>query len=138
MQERLISFCEKDTIQSGKRFGEILKENDCVSINGNLGSGKTHFIKGICLGLECDSVALSPTFSLMNKYSGKSTIYHFDFYRIKNESELYDIGFDEYLSMNGIILIEWADLFEQLLPENYYRVQINYLDENKREILIKK
>lgn len=136
---KFISKSPEETFEIAKKFSSELKQGDIVALIGSLGSGKTIFVKGICDGLSAQQNPLSPTFSIINEYRGKFVIYHFDFYRIKNLEELYDIGFEDYFNNDGICLIEWADLFEEILPEEYIRVTIEFGEiENKRKIIIEK
>ncbi len=126
-----------ETLKIARDFSSKLKNGDVVALIGNLGTGKTIFVKGICEGLKANQNPLSPTFSIINEYLGKFKIYHFDFYRIKDIEELYDIGYEDYFNNDGICLIEWADLFENLLPENHYRVLIDFGEnDSQRKITI--
>lgn len=132
-----ISNSPEETFQIARNFSLELKPGDIVALKGNLGSGKTVFVKGICEGLEANENPLSPTFSIINEYYGKYKIYHFDFYRIKDIEELYDIGYEDYFNDKSICLIEWADLFEEILPDNYILVSIEFGEtENQRIITI--
>ena len=127
-----------ETKELATRFASQLKPGDIVAFVGNLGTGKTFFIKKIAKRFGVDEVT-SPTFSIVNTYDGNVKINHFDFYRIKKEGELYDIGFEEYLNdSSAITFIEWADMFEEILPQNIYRVEILYQGESKRKIKISK
>lgn len=101
-----ISNSEQETIEIGYQLGENLKPNDIVALYGDLGAGKTAFVRGICAAFEAENVH-SPTFSLVNEYQGSLTIYHFDAYRIDSDA-WFDLGFDEYLYADGICVIEWA------------------------------
>lgn len=132
-----ISNSTEETIELGRKFSRELKTNDCVILEGELGSGKTHFIKGICKGFNINTDVISPTFSIINVYKGDQNIFHFDFYRIKNIDELYEIGFYEYLDSGGIVLIEWGYLFKEILPNEHILVQLSYISETKRRITIK-
>jgi tRNA threonylcarbamoyladenosine biosynthesis protein TsaE len=119
-------------------FAEVLTFGDIILLNGNLGSGKTTFIKFIC---ECFNVSFvsSPSFAIVNEYQSKYKIYHFDFYRVKKAEELYDIGFADYLNdSETIIFIEWADLFPEILPKKVYSVEIEMMSDNSRKIRINK
>ncbi|MBN4066136.1 tRNA (adenosine(37)-N6)-threonylcarbamoyltransferase complex ATPase subunit type 1 TsaE, partial [Candidatus Amoebophilus asiaticus] len=91
---------------------------------GELGVGKTTFIKAICSKLGVTDLVNSPTFAIVNEYQGEEPIYHLDFYRIKNENEVYDIGFEEYLKNGYYCFIEWPSRINNLLPENAVRVYI--------------
>lgn len=127
---------ESETAKVAESFSIILKAGEVVCLNGNLGSGKTFFVKKICDCFEIEA-ASSPSFAIVNEYLGKVKIVHLDFYRIKKIEELYDIGFDEYLSSGeSIVFIEWAELFPDVLPKNFYNVDIKIIDDQKREIKI--
>ncbi|MGK9368923.1 tRNA (adenosine(37)-N6)-threonylcarbamoyltransferase complex ATPase subunit type 1 TsaE [Melioribacter sp. Ez-97] len=122
---------EAETCAVAKEFIEILAPRSIVALKGNLGAGKTFFVNCICNYLGIDKTS-SPSFSLVNIYEGKHRIYHFDFYRIKKLEELYDIGFEDYLNdENAIVFIEWADLWNEILPENYFVVELNYFPEKE-------
>ncbi|MCX8057127.1 MAG: tRNA (adenosine(37)-N6)-threonylcarbamoyltransferase complex ATPase subunit type 1 TsaE [Ignavibacteria bacterium] len=136
-RKEFISNSTEETLIIAKNFSEELKPGDIVALNGNLGSGKTIFVKGICEGLGAKQNPLSPTFSIINEYNGKYVIYHFDFYRIKDIEELYDIGYEDYFNDQSICLIEWANLFAEILPENHIEVNIEFGEsENQRRIVI--
>lgn len=128
---------EHDTEKAADAFSKVLKEGDIVLLNGNLGSGKTFFVKHLCRTFGIDNVT-SPTFSIVNEYYGKIKIYHFDFYRINKLVELEDIGFDEYIDdAESIIFIEWADMFPEILPaKNIYRANFIKKGNEEREISI--
>lgn len=100
---------------------------------GDMGAGKTTFIKNFCKHLGVDDVVSSPTYSIVNEYeSPKGSVFHFDFYRIKDIREAYDLGYEEYFYGGGICLIEWPERVEELLPEKHIKIEINVLDENRR------
>jgi len=106
---------------------------------GDMGAGKTTFIKVIAKALGVKELVSSPTFSIVNEYEGKGNIfYHFDFYRIKNLQEAYDIGYEEYFFSGNTCFIEWPEKVEELLPEHYIKVEINMLSENERVLSINK
>lgn len=115
-----------DTIKLGNVLGSVLEAGDVVCLNGDLGAGKTLLSKSIAegMGIEPEDVT-SPTFAIMNIYdSGSIPIYHFDWYRLNDVDELYDIGYEEYLDSDGVCIIEWADLFKEELPEGYLDINI--------------
>lgn len=134
----MLSRSEDETRKFGSKFAERLKGNEIVPVYGELGAGKTQFIKGICLHFGVKQVVNSPTFIIVNEYSSEKIerIFHFDLYRIKTLDELYDIGFDDYLNSGGLMLIEWPELIEQILPANAVKVFIagKNSEENIREI----
>ncbi len=133
-----VSDSEEATGEIAKQFATVLSEGDIVLLNGNLGSGKTFFVKQLCSALGIEGVT-SPTFSIVNEYYGKLKIYHFDFYRVNNFRELEDIGFEEYFDDGeAVILIEWADMFPEAFPaKNIYRIDFKKSDAEIREISIK-
>ncbi|NLT71337.1 MAG: tRNA (adenosine(37)-N6)-threonylcarbamoyltransferase complex ATPase subunit type 1 TsaE [Verrucomicrobiaceae bacterium] len=107
-----------EMIEAGKRYGTGLRAGDVVALNGDLGAGKTHFCKGLVVGLDAREEVTSPTFSLVQEYlSGRVPIYHFDFYRLESVGELISLGWDDYLDEGGIILAEWADKFPEAFPD---------------------
>ena len=129
---------EDETITLGVEFAKRLAIKSVVALFGDLGTGKTRFIKGVCKGLGVQEHVASPTFTLLNEYTGRETnVFHFDFYRIKTISELDEIGFDEYLYGDGVCLIEWADRVKALLPSNRVDVFLKLGEnENTREITV--
>ena len=142
--EKYITNSEEETIELGRKFAERLSPGDVVAINGDLGSGKTEFIKGICDYFNVGEMVNSPTFTIMNHYIGsldgqEVNIFHIDLYRIENEKELAEIGFDECVnSPEYIKLIEWPEKAGNRIDNWNYKVVIktDENDENKREIEI--
>lgn len=128
----------EETKKLGKAFSQFLKEGDIVTLDGDLGAGKTVFVQGVAEGLEVDDYVSSPTFTIMNVYEGKITIFHFDAYRIGDPEEMTAIGFEEFIYSGGVSLIEWGKIVSPLLPENIIAVEIRRSDTNpdKRDILI--
>ena len=121
----VVSQCEKDTFELGKKLGENCKPGDIILLNGDLGVGKTVFTKGFGKGLSIDEPICSPTFTIMQIYeSGRLPLYHFDVYRIGDVEEMDEVGFDEYVSGEGVSLIEWANLIEEILPDHYQKITI--------------
>jgi len=104
-----------------------------IAFKGDMGAGKTTFIKVLCKELGVEDVVTSPTFSIVNEYAaGAETVYHFDFYRIKNLQEAYDIGYEEYFYSGDVCLIEWPERIEELLPQQHIEVTITAIDADKR------
>lgn len=115
----------KDTISLGKKLGEILKSGDIICLLGDLGTGKTHFVKGIAEGLDIVDNITSPTFSIVNEYhSGRLNLYHFDVYRVNDPDEIEAIGFDEYIFSDAVSIIEWSNYIEELIPEEHIEINI--------------
>lgn len=129
---------EWETLTLAQEFVNALIPGDIVCLNGNLGSGKTFFVKGICTVLGIDT-ATSPSFAIVNEYGRGQKIIHFDFYRIKKTEELYDIGFEDYLlDADSIVFIEWANMYPEVLPKRFYLVEFTIINQEKREIRITK
>lgn len=127
---------EKETEAVAHEFARILKGGELVTLNGQLGAGKTFFIKRMLASFGITNVS-SPTFALVNQYKGKFNVNHFDFYRIAQSGELYDIGFDEYISDgNSVTLIEWADMFPEVLPHKRIDIRIEVNEDFSRNISI--
>ena len=104
-------------------------------ITGFLGSGKTTFIKQVCQYLGIDESVTSPTFSIVNEYvGGDKTVYHFDFYRLKNSQEAVNLGFDEYILSGNYCLMEWPDIIQEILPPNTVMVNIEVLENNNSRV----
>ena len=140
MGKPVVTHSASETIQLGKEFASGLQRRDVVALYGDLGSGKTQFAKGICLGLGVRHQVTSPTFTILNEYvEGRYPVYHFDFYRLRSLEELTEIGFEEYLFGDGVCLVEWADIVESRLHMNRYDVKMDLgVDENERIVHIDK
>ena len=120
------------TNKLAEELSRELRPGKIVVLNGNLGSGKTTLIKAICKQFDI-SDSTSPSFSIVNEYTGKYKIYHFDFYRLKRIEELYDIGFEDYLNdSDAIIFIEWGDLFPDIIPSKNYQISLELSTQNTR------
>lgn len=120
------------------KFIENMSNRNVYAFYGEMGAGKTTFIKAICKALGVVETVTSPTFSIVNEYnkSDGQPIYHFDFYRIKNIEEAYDFGYEDYFYSGHLCFIEWPELVECLLPETVVNVQIVIEDNKQRVILI--
>ncbi|MFC1806761.1 tRNA (adenosine(37)-N6)-threonylcarbamoyltransferase complex ATPase subunit type 1 TsaE [Candidatus Omnitrophota bacterium] len=123
----------------GRKIAGLLKPGDVLALTGDLGAGKTTFTKGIAKGLGVDNpdYVNSPTFVLVKEYAGRANLYHFDFYRINNASEVEYLSPQEYYDKGGIVVIEWAEKFKELLPDEYLHVIINIKSEKEREFKFK-
>jgi tRNA threonylcarbamoyladenosine biosynthesis protein TsaE len=134
---QLISNSIEQTIESAKLFAKELKSGDVVCLYGELGSGKTQFVKGICLALDVTEPVNSPTFIIVNEYYSPKLgkIFHFDLYRMKTASEVHDLGFSDYLNSGSLILIEWPELIDKELKD-YKKVFLEhtFVNENERKI----
>lgn len=117
------------------QFIAAIGESRVIAFYGEMGTGKTTFIQAICKHLGVTDVINSPTFAIVNEYlSSETTIYHFDFYRIKKLDEVYDMGYEEYFYGDGYCFIEWPELVESLLPDDVLRVHIKERPDGSRSI----
>lgn len=132
----LLSNSTEETINLGKCLGRILLPGMVVLLQGDLGAGKTHFTKGVALGLDITEHITSPTFTLINEYEGRIPLYHMDFYRLGEPDEALDLGLEEYFYGNGASLIEWPDKIAGYLPDEYTEISIIPLGDNERRINI--
>ncbi|HSP46663.1 MAG TPA: tRNA (adenosine(37)-N6)-threonylcarbamoyltransferase complex ATPase subunit type 1 TsaE [Clostridiaceae bacterium] len=129
----------EETMEIGRRLGELVESGTTICLTGDLGTGKTHFTKGFARGLGITDNITSPTFTLINEYAeGRLPFYHFDVYRVHDTEEILDIGYEEYVYGKGVTLIEWADLIETILPDEFIHVKIEKTDrEDQRRITIR-
>ena len=118
MKKIFTSQSEDETFSYGKELSSEFVPGDVIALVGNLGSGKTVLTKGIASGIGVNEIVNSPTFKLIGEYKSNPPLFHFDFYRIKSPKEIIDFGIEHYYSANGICIIEWADLFPNLIPKN--------------------
>ena len=129
-----ISHSPEETAHLASTIGKIIHEGTVICLDGELGVGKTLFVRALARTLGVESDVTSPTFNLMNIYEAACPIVHFDLYRIESEEELEDIGFYEYVdATEGIVLIEWAEKFPEALPEDRLEVRIDALDGEERQ-----
>lgn len=116
---------ERETYELGLKMGKEAKPGDVYTLVGDLGVGKTVFTKGLAKGLQIEEPVNSPTFTIVQIYEeGRLPFYHFDVYRIGDVEEMEEIGYEDYIYGEGVSLIEWADLIEEILPEHYTEVRI--------------
>ncbi len=129
-----------ETIEFGQRLGSQLRGGEVIAVCGSLGSGKTHLIKGIAAGAGAKDHrnVNSPTFVIVNEYSGRLDIYHIDAYRLNSVSEFEMLGFDDFCYPESVVLIEWADKIEPALQAiDYIRIELEHAGETKRKIHVK-
>ncbi|MBP5195947.1 MAG: tRNA (adenosine(37)-N6)-threonylcarbamoyltransferase complex ATPase subunit type 1 TsaE [Bacteroidaceae bacterium] len=120
--------------QAAQQFISNMGNARVFAFYGNMGAGKTTFIKALCECLGVTDTVTSPTFAIVNEYEGRERVYHFDFYRIRRIEEAYDLGFEEYCYSGHLCFIEWPELIEDLLPEDAVRVNIEALADGSRRI----
>ena len=136
-----ISKNSADTKKIAAEFVKTLHEGDVICMYGDLGAGKTAFAQGLAQGLNIGEPITSPTFTIVNEYYGDLPLYHFDVYRIADPDEMYEVGYEEYVYGDGVSVIEWAELIEDILPENRYNVTIKKdmaKGEDYRKIIIER
>ena len=134
MEEKIITIKnEEETRAFGGRLAEEAKPGMVIALIGDLGTGKTTLTKSIAAALGVQGHITSPTFNIVKEYkTGRLPLYHFDVYRITDPDEMYELGYEEYFYGDGVCIIEWADLIEELLPEHTIRIEIQY-GENEGE-----
>lgn len=120
---------KEETEALGMELAQELGPGSVVALFGDLGAGKTTFTKAIAKGLGISDLITSPTFTIIHEYeSGRLPLYHFDVYRLGDEEELYELGYEEYFYGSGVTVVEWADRVEACLPEDAIRINISYGD----------
>ena len=132
-----LSHSPEETEQLGEQLGRTLRPGSVVAYRGDLGMGKTAFTRGLARGLGCTCRVTSPTFTIVNEYSGALPLFHFDMYRLDSEDDLFDIGWDDYLARGGVCAVEWSERVEDALPEDALWVSFARGDgENDRIITV--
>lgn len=139
MQKTYVTDSVIETERIAEQLGRTLSGGETVLLSGEMGAGKTHFVKGLAVGLEISDVITSPTFALHNSYTGRLTLNHFDFYRIDDSSEVEVLGLNEFFyDDRGVSVIEWGENIADLIPANSIRVTIEKISENRRRITLKR
>ena len=125
----------EETYKLGASFSQQIKSGDIILLFGDLGTGKTTFVKGVLKGFEYKYDVTSPTFSLINEYEAIKKVVHIDCYREKNINRWISLGIMDYLNDSSIVLIEWPEILTDILPDNAIKIQFDHIEENKRGIL---
>jgi tRNA threonylcarbamoyladenosine biosynthesis protein TsaE len=137
----LLSESPSDTFSIGERLGQTLERGDVVALTGELGAGKTVFVRGVCRGLDVENEVTSPSFTLMQEYQGRIPVFHADLYRLDSLQEIEALGIEDYLD-RGLLLVEWAEKGSAILPADRFDVilsrvgEAETLSENARLIRI--
>lgn len=126
----------QETIAFAEKIGALLHKGDVIAYTGGLGAGKTTFTRGLAVGAGLEDEVTSPTFALINEYTGPVNIYHFDMYRINGMDDLETTGFFDYPMEESIFAIEWSENIPEALPENVIRIDIKYIDDDTRQITV--
>ena len=133
----MITHSPLETRRFGSRLAQSLRAGDVLLLEGDLGAGKSELTRGIAAGLGIDDPVPSPSFTILNVYeSGRVPLYHFDWYRLREAEELYELGMDEYLGGDGIAVVEWPGRCPEAVPENALRIRLEQAGENERKIEI--
>jgi len=122
----------EETQALGKSLGALAQPGDIFLLVGQLGAGKTCFTQGIAYGLNIHDYTLSPTFIIMRELHGRLPLYHIDFYRLDNITEISELGLDDYLYGRGVCVIEWAEKGADILPDDHLLIKIKWINENER------
>ncbi len=140
MKLEIVTNDANETIEFGKSIARALEARAVLRLVGDLGAGKTTLVKGIAMGLGFRENVTSPTFTLLNEYLGEEkSLFHFDFYRIEDPSELEELGFEGYFpAPDGITVVEWAERALWILPKEFYQITIHKVDDEKRKIVFEK
>jgi len=135
MNKNNITVDYMDTQKLGESFSQKIKEGNTILLYGDLGSGKTTFVKGILKGFNFLGEVTSPTFSLINEYEADKKIIHIDCYRETEIKRWINIGIEDYFNSSDIVIIEWPEILENIIPDDSIRIKMNHIDDNKREII---
>ncbi len=134
MEYKFTSHNEYETLELGQNFESEKFANMVICLSGELGSGKTMFVKGIANALGITETITSPTFTIVKEYDGELPLYHFDVYRLDGKTD--GVGIEDYFNKNGVVVIEWADTIENILPEERLDIKFKVVGENKRVLII--
>ncbi|HEY4255345.1 MAG TPA: tRNA (adenosine(37)-N6)-threonylcarbamoyltransferase complex ATPase subunit type 1 TsaE [Chlamydiales bacterium] len=129
--DRLILSTPEETAFFGEQFASRVQMGSVIALRGELGAGKTTFVQGFLQGLKIQDTAQSPTFNYLNIYEGSCPIYHFDLYRLNSEKDFIHFGFEEFLSPNGMTLIEWPERISTLLPRGCWNISLSHSQEGR-------
>ena len=126
---------EAETERAGEDFGRAVPDGSVVALYGDLGAGKTAFVRGMVRGMGISARVNSPTFTIVQEYrEGRLPLFHFDVYRLRNAEDLFEIGADEYFYGRGVCVVEWADLVMEALPEDTKFICIDYAEEENGRV----
>jgi len=134
MKKSITTNSEAETISEGEKFGRTLTPGAVVALYGGLGAGKTAFTRGLAMGLDIKMPVSSPTFTIVNEYSGKIPLFHFDMYRLDSENELFDIGWEDYLERGGVCAVEWSEKVSGAFPPDTIKVHLESHGDDVRNI----
>lgn len=127
---------EEETVMLACRLAELLRPGDIVAMYGELGSGKTAFVRGLAKGMGLDQRVFSPTFTIVNEYEGKVPLFHFDMYRLGSSEELFEIGWEDYIARGGVCAVEWSENVSDAFPPETIEVRFTKTGDHSRELEI--
>lgn len=130
------SFSEDDTYRAGYSLAKYCTPGSVIAMRGDLGAGKTVFVRGLAAGLGLKARVTSPTFTVVNEYPGGIPLFHFDMYRLSGSDDLFEIGWEDYLERGGVCAVEWSEITEDAFPEDTITVSIRKTGDTAREIEI--
>jgi len=137
MRIELTAATPEDTMAVGEAVASLIREGDAVALTGELGAGKTTFVRGAARALGFDGAVASPTFTLVREYQGRVRIYHVDVYRLERVQDVLDLGLDEMEAEGGVLLVEWGDAVEGFLPDDHLLAEITLVSEgDARRIVV--
>jgi tRNA threonylcarbamoyladenosine biosynthesis protein TsaE len=133
----VIARSEDETVALGRRLGSLLQTGDFIALTGELGSGKTRFVRGVAAGLSVDPATriTSPTYSLLHIYKGRLPLYHFDLYRLAGDADVAELGFAEFFYGDGVSLVEWADRLQEEMPAECLTITFSHVGDDRRRIV---
>lgn len=133
---QFITHNEKETEELGSRLAAYLPRSAVICLYGQLGAGKTAFVRGLAAGLGLDCIVSSPTFTIVNEYLGEPDLIHFDMYRLGSADELFDIGWEDYLKREAILVVEWSENVQEAFDGSEIRIYIDKLSAEDRRITV--
>jgi tRNA threonylcarbamoyladenosine biosynthesis protein TsaE len=133
----VITRSEDETVALGRRVGSLLQTGDFIALRGELGSGKTRFVRGVAAGLTVDPATqiTSPTYSLLHIYTGRLPLYHFDLYRLAGDADVAELGFAEFFFGDGVSLVEWADRLQEEMPAECLIITFSHVEDDTRRLV---
>ncbi|MBJ48744.1 MAG: tRNA (adenosine(37)-N6)-threonylcarbamoyltransferase complex ATPase subunit type 1 TsaE [Candidatus Marinimicrobia bacterium] len=134
MKNKYKTNSDLETQEIGKIFSKEIVVGDVILLFGDLGAGKTTFVKGLLKGLKFDGVVTSPTFSLVNEYNALMNVIHIDCYREKNKQRWINIGLEDYFNNSNLVIIEWPEIIMDIIPKNTIKVNLKHIDKSTREV----
>lgn len=135
MQKEYLTNNQEETIELGKKIGNVLNVGDVVLLIGDLSAGKTTITKGVGVALGVKKIINSPTFTIVKQYQGKCPLYHLDLYRLDGLNNDFDL--EEYIETDGVCVIEWPHQIDEILPKEYLEIELKRINENQRQIIVR-